>query len=118
MVAKTVKVKVVNYSPEMEAELVAGYKANPTKETVEVFAEKFGKQARSIVAKLSRCGVYIKAKPVTKTGEPVIAKDETANAIGKILGMSEGEVTSLAKANKTALLKVFGALANSKPLDA
>ena len=116
MVAKTVK--AVNYSPAQEAELVAAYKANPTKETVAEFAEKFGKTARSVIAKLSRSGVYEKAKPVTKTGEPVVAKDETANAIGAVLGLSEGEITSLAKANKTALTKVFAALAASKPLEA
>lgn len=114
MVAKTVK--VVNYSPVQEAELVAAYNANPTKETVAEFAEKFGKTARSVIAKLSRSGVYKKAKPVTKTGEPVVAKDETANAIGAVLNLSESEITSLAKANKTALTKVFAALAASKPL--
>ena len=116
MVTKTVKVKVVNYTPGQEAELVAAYKANPTKETVAEFAEKFGKTARSVIAKLSRSGVYEKAKPVTKTGEAIVAKDETANAIGAVLNLSEGEVTSLAKANKTALTKVFAALAKSTPI--
>ena len=112
----TAKTPVVNYTPEMTAILKADYTANPTKETVAEFAEKFGKTARSVIAKLSRSGVYEKAKPVTKAGEPVVAKDETANAIGAVLGLSEGEITSLAKANKTALTKVFAALAASKPL--
>ena len=116
MNTKTVKAKVVNYTADQEAEMVEVYKANPTKETVAAFAEKFGKTTRSVIAKLSRSGVYEKAKPVTKTGEPVVAKDETANAIGAVLGLSEGEVTSLAKANKTALQKVFAALAASKPI--
>lgn len=117
MATKTVKAKVLNYSPAQAAELVAAYKANPTKDTVETFAEKFGKTTRSVIAKLSRSGVYEKAKPATKTGEPAVAKDETANAIGAVLNLSEGEITSLAKANKTALTKVFAALAASKPIE-
>lgn len=114
----TAKTKVVNYSPAQESELVDAYKANPTKSTVEGFAEKFGKSVRSITAKLVRSGVYKKAEPVTKSGEPVELKDAKADAIGAILGFSDGETTSLAKANKTVLDKIFKALANSKPLDA
>lgn len=113
MVAKVAK---VNYSAEQTAELVEAYKVNPTKETVSEMAEKFGKSVKSIVAKLSRCDVYVKAEKVTKNGEPVVMKDETATAIGAILNLSEGEATSLAKANKTALAKIFKALADSKPL--
>jgi len=32
------------------------------------------------------------------------------------LGLTESEVESLTKANKTALAKIFAALANSKPI--
>lgn len=47
--------KPVNYTPEQTAQLVANYKAGAT---VEVLAEMFGKTTRSVVAKLSREGVY------------------------------------------------------------
>jgi hypothetical protein len=107
--------KTVNYSPEMTVALVEAYKANPTKETVETFAKKFGKTVKSVVAKLSREGVYKKAEYVNKNGEKSVQKDEFADAIAKVLNLTEAEATSLTKANKSALEKVFKALANSVP---
>lgn len=115
MPAKTEK--QVNYTPEMTMEMVALYTANATKETVEAIAKKFGRTPRSVIAKLSREGCYIKSERLTKTGEKVEKKDETADAIGKILNLSENDTASLAKANKSALKAVFAALANSKPID-
>lgn len=108
--------KVVNYTAEQTAELVEAYKALPTSATVEALAAKMGKTVRSIVAKLSREGVYQKAERLTKTGQPVQKKDSMADAIGAILGLTEAETESLTKANKTALDKIFKALANSKPI--
>lgn len=105
------------YSAEQSAELVAAYKAAPTAETVETFAVKFGKTVKSIVAKLSREGCYQKKEYVSKTGEKPVKKDSTADAIGTILGLSENDTSSLAKANKVALAAIFKALANSKPID-
>ena len=52
--------KVVNYTDEQAAALLAGYKANPSRETVDAFASKFGKTAKSIIAKLSNMGAYQK----------------------------------------------------------
>ena len=112
MIAKTEK--AVNYTPEMEAAMKADYLAGIT---VEAIAEKLGKTTRSIVAKLSRMEIYKKKEYKTKTGEAVVKKDAHADAIGAILRLSEGEIDSLTKANKTALQKIFNALANSKPLD-
>lgn len=115
--AKTAKEKAVNYTEAQTAELVAAYKAAPTKATVDAFAAKFGKAARSITMKLVREGVYQKAERTTKAGEPIVKKDETADAIGAVLSLTEAEIESLTKANKTALVKIFKALANSKPID-
>lgn len=112
MTAKTEK--TVNYTPEQTVALVADYAAGMT---VETLAEKFGKTTRSVIAKLSREGVYKKKEYVSKTGEKPVKKDATADAIGAILRLSEGEIESLTKANKTALRKIFDALAASKPLD-
>lgn len=109
--------KVPNYTPEQTEMMKAAYVAAPTKETVTMLAEKLGKNVRSIVAKLSREGVYHKAEYVSKTGEKPIKKDAHADAIGKILGLTEAEADSLTKANKTALAKIFEALANSRPID-
>ena len=104
--------KTVNYTPEQTAELVAAYVADATEATIATFAEKFGKTARSIIAKLSREGVYKKKEYQTKTGEAVQKKNELADAIGAVLKMTEPEITSMEKVNKTALQKIFTALAN------
>ena len=105
--------KAVNYTPEQSAQMVAEYQAGIT---VEAIAEKMGKTVRSVVAKLSREKVYIAKTYVSKTGAPVVKKDAHADAIGAILKMTEAEIESLTKANKTALEKIFSALANSKPI--
>jgi hypothetical protein len=105
--------KTVNYTPEQTAKMVADYAAGVSTETL---AAELGKTVRSIVAKLSREGVYKAKTYTTKTGQPVVKKDAHADAIGAILKMSENEIESLTKANKTALEKIFQALANSKPI--
>lgn len=105
--------KTVNYTPEQSAQMVADYQAGVAVETI---AENLGKTVRSVVAKLSREKVYKAKTYVSKTGAPVVKKDAHADAIGAILKMTEAEIESLTKANKTALEKIFNALAMSKPI--
>lgn len=105
--------KAQNYTAEQTAKMVADYQAGVT---VEVIASELGKSVRSIVAKLSREKVYKAKTYTTKTGAPVVRKDAHADAIGAILKLTENETESLTKANKTALEKIFAALANSKPI--
>ena len=107
------KAAAVNYTAEMTQALIAAYKAG---ETVEALAERFARSKRSIVAKLSREGCYIKNTRVRKDGTPVQKKVSLADTIGNILGLSEPDVTSLEKANRSALMAIFKALANSKPV--
>lgn len=111
--------KTVNFTPEQTRELVSAYTAAVAEgkgydelktEVVETFAEKFGKGAKSIVAKLTREGVYRKKEYVSKTGEKPVKKDSVADKIGEVLNLSDGETDSLAKANKTALAKILAAL--------
>ena len=99
--------KTVNYTAEQTATILEQYAQGVT---VESLAIEFGKTSRSIIAKLSREGVYKKKEYVSKTGERVEKKDETADAIGKILGLTEAETESLTKANKTALKAILAAL--------
>jgi hypothetical protein len=106
--------KVINYTPEQTVALVTAYNSGTA---VEALAETFGKSVRSIVAKLSREGVYKKKEYVSKTGEKPVKKDAHADAIGSILRLTEPEIESLTKANKTALKKIFEALANSRPIE-
>jgi len=99
--------KTVNYTPEQTATMLEAYAAGTT---VEAIAESLGKTVRSVVAKLSREGVYRKKEYVSKTGERPVRKDETADKIGTIAGLSDGEIDSLTKANKTALAKILAKL--------
>jgi hypothetical protein len=105
--------KAVNYTPEQTAKIIAEYQAGVA---VEQIAQAMGKTVRSIVAKLSREKVYVAKQYVSKTGEKPVKKDVTADAIGAILRLSENDIESLTKANKSALKAIFDALANSKPL--
>ena len=101
------KAKAVNYTAEQTAKMVAEYTAGVT---VESIASALGKSARSVIAKLSREGVYQKKERTTKTGEAIVKKDKFADAIGKYLELSEADVDSLTKANKTALKAICQAL--------
>jgi hypothetical protein len=95
--------KTVNYTEAQTLKLVADYKSGVS---VEEIAQAMGKSVRSIVAKLSREGVYEKKTYVNKQGEAPVKKDAVADFIGEALGLSEADTDSLAKANKRALAAV------------
>lgn len=99
--------KTVNYTAEQTGELVARYAAG---EAVEALALAFGKTTRSIVAKLSREGVYKKAERVSKNGEAIVKKDALSDKLAELAGLTEAEADSLTKANKTALAKLIKAI--------
>jgi hypothetical protein len=105
--------KTVNYTAEQTSAMVSDYTSGVS---VESIAENLGKSVRSVVAKLSREGVYKAKTYVSKTGEKPVKKDVHADAIGAILRLSENDVDSLTKANKNALKAIFDALANSRPV--
>jgi hypothetical protein len=87
----------VNYSDEMVNIMVEQYNEAPTRETVEALAARFNKPVRSIIAKLSREGVYKPVARATKQGTPVVRKEELVAQIQANMGI---EVPSLAKATK------------------
>lgn len=84
---------------------------------VELLVRTFAKTAKSIVAKASREKLYTAKKYVSKTGDNVEKKEETAKMIGKMLNLSDSDIESLGKANKSALQKVSFAIANSIPAE-
>jgi len=90
-----------NYTDAMVDELVAAYQDAPTRATVDEFAEKFNKPARSIIAKLVREGVYKAVARATKQGTPVVRKSELVAQIQAALGTNQLE--SLVKASKADL---------------
>ena len=96
--------KTVNYTPEQTTAIVQQYVDGIA---IETLAEQFGKSVRSIVAKLSREGVYKKKEYVTKSSNPAVKKDTFADNIAALCGFTEAETESLTKANKTALIKIL-----------
>ena len=96
--AETIRPK--NYTDEMVAEMHELYIANPTRETVDMIATNFGKSVRSVIAKLSREGIYVSQPRVTKTGEPVIRKAELVAQVEEQFGT---ELPTLVKASKADL---------------
>ena len=92
-----------NYTDEMVVQMTEAYVANPTRETVEALAHKLGKSVRSIIAKLSREGVYIAQPKVTKTGEPVVRK---AELVALLEAHFEVAIPTLVKASKADLQKL------------
>lgn len=92
-----------NYTDEMVAQMTAAYTENPTRETVDELASTLGKTTRSIIAKLSREGVYIAQPRTTKTGAPVVAKAELVSQIEEHFGI---ELPTLVKAGKQDLQRL------------
>ena len=97
-----------NYSDEAVSEMHSLYEANPTRETVEQLAQQFGKSVRSVIAKLSREGIYVAQPRVTKSGEPVVRKSELVAQIEDHFGI---EVPTLVKASKTDLQTIIQTMA-------
>ena len=96
-----------NYTDEMVASMTKDYQANPTRETVAQLAKQFGKTTRSIIAKLSREGVYVAQPRTTKTGEPVVSKAQFVSAIEAHFDIA---MPTLVKSGKQDLQKLAEAL--------
>lgn len=87
-----------NYTPEQTQLVVSQYKAGMP---VEAIAESMGKTTRSIVAKLSREGVYV-AKSKTKAPSRV-KKAELVDQLAAACGVAPELFESLEKANHDVL---------------
>ncbi len=86
-----------NYTPAQTAQLVADYENGYT---VEQLAAKLGKSTRSIVAKLSREGVY---KPKTRQAQHRVRKAELVDTLARFCGVAPEVFESLEKANHEVL---------------
>ena len=97
----------VNYTAEMVSSMTDQYEAEPTMATVEALASQFSKPKRSIISKLSNIGIYVPAsKGKTKSGAPVVRKDELVEQIQDALG-THLSLPSLGKATKSDLLTLL-----------
>lgn len=105
--ADSTTIRPKNYTDEMVAQMTKAYEANPTRETVEDLASTLGKSVRSVIAKLSREGVYVAQPKVTKTGEPVVRKAELVAMLEDHFGV---QMPTLVKASKADLQKLVDTL--------
>ncbi len=87
-----------NYTPEQTLELVQAYQAGVA---VEQLAERVGKSVRSVVAKLSREGVYV-AK-TKAAGAHRVKKSELVDKLAQACGVQPELFESLEKANHDVL---------------
>lgn len=90
--------KTPNYTPEQVQQLVEGYTSGVA---VEELALTMGKSVRSIVAKLSREGVY---QPKTKASNAArVTKASMVEQIAQLCGKTSEVMESLEKANQDVL---------------
>lgn len=95
----------VNYTAEMTAQVVEMYKGG---EAVETIANAVGRTVRSVIAKLSREGVYeSKAKTA---GAKRVTKAELVAKIAEAIGAEPKALESLEKGSHEALEMVAKAI--------
>lgn len=95
-----------NYTQEQTTKLVAGYQAG---ETVEALATQLGKTTRSVVAKLSREGVYVAKSKAT--GVARVKKSDLVDQLAHKCGVAAEVFESLEKANHDVLETLVARLA-------
>jgi len=96
-----------NYTQEMVDVISNTYSKAPTRATVDALAEKFDKTPRSIIAKLSALGIYVKAERVTKRGEPVVRNDELVAKVQQSLGFELPSLSKMTKVDLQNLINFF-----------
>lgn len=95
----------VNYTAEMTAKVVEMYKAG---EAVETIANAVGRTVRSVIAKLSREGVY--ASKAKTAGAKRVTKADLVGKIAEAIGADKDALESLEKASHEALEMVAKAI--------
>tara|TARA_Y100001951_G_C11289587_1_gene271199 strand:- start:1768 stop:2115 length:348 start_codon:yes stop_codon:yes gene_type:complete len=101
------KMATANYTQQQTEQMVSKYSANPTRATVDALAKELGKNTRSVIAKLSREGVYIAQPRATKSGEPIVRKAELVAQLEAHFGI---EVPTLVKTSKADLQRLLEAV--------
>lgn len=90
--------KQVNYTPEQVTQIVEAYKAGTE---VDQIAQLVGKTVRSVVAKLSREGVY---QPKAKAASSRMTKEDLVGRIEAHFELERGTLDSLTKASRDQLI--------------
>lgn len=97
----------MKYTPDMVSKMVEDYRGGAT---VEDIAEKLEVPPRSVIAKLSSIGVYIKKTYVNKRGEAPVKKETLIEKIAELLDQDILLLESLEKCNKSVLQMIIKAL--------
>lgn len=98
--------KKVNYTEAQEKTLREIYHDQGS-DDLKALAALVGKSEKSVLQKLVKMGIYRKKQPTTKTGQPIVKKDDLSSALADFIGLSEPDAASLEKANKTALIQII-----------
>ncbi len=96
-----------NYTQEMVDVISNTYSEAPTRATVDALAKEFDKTPRSIIAKLSALGLYVKVERATKRGEPVVRKDELVAQIQANVGFEAPSLSKMTKVDLQNLINFF-----------
>jgi len=92
------------YTQEVILDITARYKAQSDSAMVAILARELGVSDRSVIAKLSSLGIYVKKPYLTKRGELPVSKDVYIDRIGKLLEIDSCILDSLEKVTKQALV--------------
>lgn len=92
------------YTPEVIANITERYKEKSDSQMVSVLARELGVSDRSVIAKLSSLGIYVKKPYLTKRGELPVSKDVYIDRISKLLEIDPCILDSLEKVTKQALI--------------
>lgn len=90
--------RVQNYTPEQTQDMIAAYQAGTT---VEQIAEALGKSVRSVVAKLSREGVYTPKQRAV--GQARRTRADLAQELAERCELNAQQQDNLAKCNHDVL---------------
>jgi len=97
----------MSYTEELTQQVVNDYLSNPTRENVDAIATRIAKSSRSVIAKLAAAGVYKTPERTTKTGEPIVKKEELAADINSWLNI---DTETLVKTGKQDLIRLHRAI--------
>lgn len=102
----------IKYTPEQETELFEAYSVADSNderdEVVMKYTTKFSKPKRSIIAKLSKMGIYVsKVRQSKVTGNKPETKEQLVTKIESRFGVEDGQFMGLEKAPKLVLVKLL-----------
>lgn len=102
----------MSYTQEITDNMVARYKENPCRATVDELVKELDKPLKSVIGKLSREGVYQPETYKSKTGDTPITKLELARDIEALLGLDVEALEGIEKTPKLQLTLLLRTLEN------